>query len=810
MRIFIQSIDYTLWMAINNGVSLPTKKAGKKKVKKLEEEYNEEDIKKVEKDAKALNLLLCAIDAQEIQKFSGYQTAKNLWDGMREKYETLQGEKEVTHICLMANEKEKVSLIYRGPGSSPTAISQANKALATGFDTTPKGKDPLPNQETIISSILVEGPTHQEAAGVLTVSSPWGLHSLFNVQEHFPSFSAAKKFASKLFLHPEDSNQDKINKYKDSLNSTDFSLHPKSLPKGSKDDSLMNQIQLIDIEDLGSDKESEDNVINEAGTCIDACGLHSPPFTGGIFTWTGVRSKGKLWRRLDRVLINSNANILFSDISISHLSKTSSDHKPILLLCKEEGFQGPKPFRFLNVWATHHNFLTTVNDYWVNSPRTGGMAGLAMKLKGLKSTLSNWNKLHFGNIFQEVKDNEIKACKAQEEYEFDPNEEKRIAANLAAANLTVSLNREVSFWKQKANIKWMSEGDCNSKFFHSFVKHKRSKLTIRSIQDANGNHHSTQEDISREAVNYFSECYTTVNHPDTALITNFIPQVIDDLHNQMLCSMPIESEIYSAIWALNSDSAAGPDGFNGYFFRTCWHIIKRDVILACQEFFLGIPIPKSFGSTFITLIPKVEDPKSFGDFRPISLSTFMKSLGMDHGTLPFTYLGATMIKVHCLPQSIIKSLHMKMANFLWGFKNGKPKYHWSQWKNICVPTAEGGLGLRSLEDIQDAYSIKLWWKVQTDTTKWAKFMRAKYLRQKDFEERLYDSPVWKRICRIHNIASENCSDMGDQITWIDGEFSLKKAYNICRQAKPTQINYIYCCNKDQIPKSHLIRETQVA
>ncbi|VFQ88583.1 unnamed protein product [Cuscuta campestris] len=254
------------------------------------------------------------------------------------------------------------------------------------------------------------------------------------------------------------------------------------------------------------------------------------------------------------------------------------------------------------------------------------MAGLAMKLKGLKSILSTWNKLHFGNIFQEVKDNEITACKAQEEYEMDPNEEKRTAANLASANLIVSLNREVCFWKQKANIKWMSEGDCNSKFFHSFAKHKRSKLTIRSIQDANGNHHSTQEDISREAVNYFFECYSSVNHPDTDLISNFIPKVIDDLDNQLLCSMPTESEIFSAVWALNPDSAAGSDGFNGYFFRTCWHIIKKDVILACKEFFLGIPVPKSFGSTFITLIPKIDDPKSFGDFRPISLSTFMSKI----------------------------------------------------------------------------------------------------------------------------------------------------------------------------------------
>ncbi|VFQ83180.1 unnamed protein product [Cuscuta campestris] len=53
---------------------------------------------------------------------------------------------------------------------------------------------------------------------------------------------------------------------------------------------------------------------------------------------------------------------------------------------------------------------------------------------------------------------------------------------------------------------------------------------------------------------------------------------------------------------------------------------EKDVISATQEFFLGIPIPKSYGATFISLIPKKDIPKDLGDYRPISLSTFMSKI----------------------------------------------------------------------------------------------------------------------------------------------------------------------------------------
>lgn len=41
------------------------------------------------------------------------------------------------------------------------------------------------------------------------------------------------------------------------------------------------------------------------------------------------------------------------------------------------------------------------------------------------------------------------------------------------------------------------------------------------------------------------------------------------------------------VFSMSADSSAGPDGFNGKFFHTCWDIIKYDVCDFVAEFFSG-------------------------------------------------------------------------------------------------------------------------------------------------------------------------------------------------------------------------------
>ncbi|KAL0290651.1 UNVERIFIED_CONTAM: hypothetical protein Sradi_7046000 [Sesamum radiatum] len=55
------------------------------------------------------------------------------------------------------------------------------------------------------------------------------------------------------------------------------------------------------------------------------------------------------------------------------------------------------------------------------------------------------------------------------------------------------------------------------------------------------------------------------------------------------------------------------------FFQKCWDFIKNDIQEAVRDFFCGTPMPRSFKATTIVLIPKVESPQTWSDFRPISL-----------------------------------------------------------------------------------------------------------------------------------------------------------------------------------------------
>ncbi|VFQ88424.1 unnamed protein product [Cuscuta campestris] len=87
MRIYILSTNFQLWLVIKNGEETPMKKVGEKLVPKTEDEFDAEDIKKVENYAKAINMLYCAVNPDDYRKISCCTTAKEMWDKLEVRYE---------------------------------------------------------------------------------------------------------------------------------------------------------------------------------------------------------------------------------------------------------------------------------------------------------------------------------------------------------------------------------------------------------------------------------------------------------------------------------------------------------------------------------------------------------------------------------------------------------------------------------------------------------------------------------------------------------------------------------------------------
>lgn len=135
--------------------------------------------------------------------------------------------------------------------------------------------------------------------------------------------------------------------------------------------------------------------LDDFGAFIVECGLSDAGFEGSPYTW----HSGRIWQRLDRVLINPEWYQLFPISKIVHTNRSVSDHCGLLLSMEQNEQRGPTPFRFQNMWLLHEDFSRIVQNNWSQPVTEKGMLKkLQVKMIRLKKYLKWWNKYIFGNV----------------------------------------------------------------------------------------------------------------------------------------------------------------------------------------------------------------------------------------------------------------------------------------------------------------------------------------------------------------------------------------------------------------------------
>jgi len=94
---------------------------------------------------------------------------------------------------------------------------------------------------------------------------------------------------------------------------------------------------------------------------------------------------------------------------------------------------------------------------------------------------------------------------------------------------------------------------------------------------------------------------------------------ISEADNEMLIGDFSEEEVRAAIWGCDSSKSPDLDGFNFGFIKSCWDILKKDVVSAVKDFAGYGSWQRGSNASFLCLIPKLENPQQLGEFRPISL-----------------------------------------------------------------------------------------------------------------------------------------------------------------------------------------------
>ena len=89
-------------------------------------------------------------------------------------------------------------------------------------------------------------------------------------------------------------------------------------------------------------------------------------------------------------------------------------------------------------------------------------------------------------------------------------------------------------------------------------------------------------------------------------------------HKESLNRRITQEEIKNAIFSINDSKAPSPDGFTSLFFKKAWSIVGSDVTEAMESFFNSGCMLREINCTIIALVPKVPNPESMHDYRPIS------------------------------------------------------------------------------------------------------------------------------------------------------------------------------------------------
>ncbi|XP_059068884.1 uncharacterized protein LOC131859306 [Cryptomeria japonica] len=128
-----------------------------------------------------------------------------------------------------------------------------------------------------------------------------------------------------------------------------------------------------------------------------------------------------------------------------------------------------------------------------------------------------------------------------------------------------------------------------------------------------------ESEITVEGVRFFKSLLSEESYVFNDNFSSSIPQLIIDEDNAMLMAPFFILEVKDVVFSMSPNKAPGPNGFTTLFFQKCWSFLGEDLHLLLEEARCNRSMLRELNTTLIVLIPKSENPKTFVDFRPISL-----------------------------------------------------------------------------------------------------------------------------------------------------------------------------------------------
>ncbi|XP_031504383.1 uncharacterized protein LOC116266973 [Nymphaea colorata] len=209
---------------------------------------------------------------------------------------------------------------------------------------------------------------------------------------------------------------------------------------------------------------------------------------------------------------------------------------------------GSHPISAFQYWQDMAGYSDQVSSAWVVDTSGCTMIKLIHKLEATRDKLKIWCKGGANDVPHQIMEINAKIKHVQSRSESGHLEAIDKECNLKH-DLSTLLWLEQCQWHQKSRIKWMRDGDLNTKFFQGIANGRRRRNKI-------------------ETISHVGQLLTNMPKIFTGCTDFFAGLTVLPEENVELLKPVTAAEIQWAVMEADRDSTPGPDGFGNSFFQS--------------------------------------------------------------------------------------------------------------------------------------------------------------------------------------------------------------------------------------------------
>ncbi|KAG5591485.1 hypothetical protein H5410_041999 [Solanum commersonii] len=321
------------------------------------------------------------------------------------------------------------------------------------------------------------------------------------------------------------------------------------------------------------------------------------------------------------------------------------------------------------MWSLAPEFKTKVQENWEKRSEGRHMFKVVGKLNRLRKVLKTLNRNRFSEMETRADLAMEKLRQCQDRIQLNPlNMDLYMEENKLSQEARLLEKAKFQFLRQKSKMQWLKEGDQNTKFFHNYLKARRSNNRIFTIKDTNGVQHTSIDNVK--------SCRKHV-------CSDIIQQgtLVNEAQRDELTREFTKEEVKQALWAIDGNKSPGLDGYGSKFFKNCWGIVGEDVTKGILEYFQNGEMLrwKLTAVDCEMLVDKLVSKIQIWGTRNLSYAGITQLLNS-----VLLHIHTYWSSIFLLPKKVLRNTTTICRNFLWSGQGNTLKSPLIAWKEVCM------------------------------------------------------------------------------------------------------------------------------